>query len=65
MIVARPRLCTRILAITLVACSAFAHAPFAIGAPTRIPQAVAQRVATLDCERVGANDVRDVLSLVP
>jgi len=64
-IVARPRLCARVVAVALIACSAFAHAPLAIGAPSRIPQAVAERLAALDCERIGANDVRDALSLVP
>ena len=65
MITARTRLFARIVAIVLTGCGAIAHAAFAIGAPSRIPQPVAQRLAALDCERVSASDVRDVLARAP
>ena len=65
MITARLRPFARLAATALLACTAFTPSAFAAGAPSRIPQPVAQRLATLDCERVSASDVHDVLALVP
>jgi hypothetical protein len=64
-ITARRRLGARIVAIALMSWSAFATTAVAARASPRIPEPVAQRLAALDCERVSASDVRDVLALVP